>query len=634
MYNDSYINEVSYWFSTFLPIVFVVLSSLDRPKSLCPLVTSTLCYCCFYFCPIAAAVSVLADLLSFCGGISLLKVARRCSSSFHLQPLFFQLHLRQFAAVSGSQRHLQPIFLTLLTAVTVGACLQAPMAKGKRSKTQAATTGNSGKVAAAAADTATAAANVKDNTKATSFQAFISDLEASPSFPLSHVSADNALGRQEEEEEQPVGNGGKTEANVSAKPSFAGLFSNNRKLTMENKFSKFHIEDGTITLESDDLTDVRAKRGFYIVGYIAGKFPGMQAIRVLSKTWGASFQQHDSGWLVFRFARDDDRQRILAGGPYFIYGRPLLLKPMPDCFEFKEDDISLTPVWATLPSLPLECWHPNALGKIGSRLGTPIAMDSLTMRMEGLLHRILVEVDALKALVDHVEFKLPNGVTRRQPVVYEYTPKFCTECNRFGHHKSSCGDNQQPTTAVATATAAVGKSAANKEPTTKKALPTEWTLVQRRQKTEHKQPQTGKDRATLSGKKKQQKWTPRPPHASRTSRVNATPYAVDYGLLKSENAAWWESPPTHHHEDWILECEGFNRPSNTMGLPTSSRITGFVSWAFWRRSLLRRLLQGLSTEHFSDGDKQITLTSLPAVAFSSFGTRPSLILSPRTFPHK
>ncbi|KAL0305338.1 UNVERIFIED_CONTAM: hypothetical protein Scaly_2988000 [Sesamum calycinum] len=32
-----------------------------------------------------------------------------------------------------------------------------------------------------------------------------------------------------------------------------------------------------------------------------------------------------------------------------------------------------------------------------------------------------------------------------------------------------------------------------------------------------------------------------------------------------------------------------------MGLPTSSRITGFVSWAFWRRSLLRRLLQGLLT---------------------------------------
>ncbi|KAL0305339.1 UNVERIFIED_CONTAM: hypothetical protein Scaly_2988100 [Sesamum calycinum] len=367
-------------------------------------------------------------------------------------------NLQLFPTVKGTSAaptacHLQPEILDFLTCCNSGkfyftflgcsCCWSFPhgpasyMAKGKKSKNQAAITSSTGKVATAAA--ATAAANVKDNNKGSSFQAFISDLEASPPLnPLSHASAGygpNTMGRQEEE--QPVGNGGKTETIVSAKLSFAGLFSTNRKLTMENKLSKFHIEEGTITLESDDLTNVRAKLGFCIVSYIAGKFPGMQAIRALSKTWGASFQQHDSGWLVFRFARDDDRQRILAEGPYFIYGRPLLLKPMPDCFEFKEDDISLTPVWATLPSLPLECWHPNALGKIGSRLGTPIAMDSLTMRMERVSYaRILVEFDASKALVDHVEFKLPNGVSRRQPVVYEYTPKFCTECNRFGHQKA------------------------------------------------------------------------------------------------------------------------------------------------------------------------------------------------------
>ncbi|KAK4394385.1 hypothetical protein Sango_1909300 [Sesamum angolense] len=307
------------------------------------------------------------------------------------------------------------------------------MAKGKKSKTQAATTGSSGKVATAAAATAaaadTATADAKVNTKATSteFQAFISDLEATPSFnPSCHASAGHGCNTSDrQEEELPSGKGEKTEATVLAKPSFAGLFSTNRRLTMENKLSKFQIDEGTITLDSDDLTDVRTKLGFCIVGYIAGKFPGLQAVRTLSKSWGASFQRHDSGWLVFRFARDDDRQRILPSGPYFVNGRPLLLKAMLDCFKFKEDDISLTPVWAVLPSLPLECWHPNALGKIGSRLGTPIAMDSLTMRMERVSYaRILVKVDASKTLVDHVEFKLPNGVTRRQSVVYGYTLKF------------------------------------------------------------------------------------------------------------------------------------------------------------------------------------------------------------------
>ncbi|KAL0310703.1 UNVERIFIED_CONTAM: hypothetical protein Sangu_2365000 [Sesamum angustifolium] len=126
---------------------------------------------------------------------------------------------------------------------------------------------------------------------------------------------------------------------------------------------------------------------------------------------------------MFRFAQDEDRRRIIAGGPYFVYGRPLLLKTMPDCFEFKEDDINLTPVSATLPSFLLECWHPNALGKIGSRLGMPIAMDSLTMKMERVSYaRILVEVDASK-LLKQVDFMLPNGVMMKQPVVYEFIPK-------------------------------------------------------------------------------------------------------------------------------------------------------------------------------------------------------------------
>ncbi|KAL0307174.1 UNVERIFIED_CONTAM: hypothetical protein Sradi_6134700 [Sesamum radiatum] len=120
-----------------------------------------------------------------------------------------------------------------------------------------------------------------------------------------------------------------------------------------------------------------------------------------------------------------------------------------------------------------------------------IATDSLTMRMERVSYaRILVEVDASKTLVDQVEFRPPNGVTRRQSVVYKYTPKFCTECNRFGHHKSSCRDNQQPATATATATTAVGKPAVTKQVATRKALQTEWTLVQRRKKTEQKQLRT------------------------------------------------------------------------------------------------------------------------------------------------
>ncbi|KAK4422066.1 hypothetical protein Salat_2157500 [Sesamum alatum] len=157
-----------------------------------------------------------------------------------------------------------------------------------------------------------------------------------------------------------------------SKTSFAGLFSSNRKLSSENKLTKFMVEEGPLTLQSNDLVDVRAKLGHCLVGYIAGKFPGLKAIRTLAQSWG-------------------------------LFSTNMI-----------DDDISVTPVWAIFLSLPLECWHPNALGKIGSRFGTPIAMDSLTMSMEHVSYtRILVEIDASKELVDQVEFVLPNGVTRK-----------------------------------------------------------------------------------------------------------------------------------------------------------------------------------------------------------------------------
>ncbi|KAL0290024.1 UNVERIFIED_CONTAM: hypothetical protein Sangu_2591900 [Sesamum angustifolium] len=161
---------------------------------------------------------------------------------------------------------------------------------------------------------------------------------------------------------------------------------------------------------------------------------------------------------------------------------------MPGCFEFKEDDISLTLVWATHPSPPLECWHPNALGKIGSRLGTPIAMDSLTIKMERVSYaHNLVEVDASKKLVDHVEFILPNGVVRKQPIIYEFTPKFCSTCNRLGHLKESC---QPPAIPNCTATAARNANdAAVKTTALKKAQPTKWTVVQRRDRNNLEQQQ-------------------------------------------------------------------------------------------------------------------------------------------------
>ncbi|KAL2248481.1 UNVERIFIED_CONTAM: Retrovirus-related Pol polyprotein from type-2 retrotransposable element R2DM [Sesamum indicum] len=114
-------------------------------------------------------------------------------------------------------------------------------------------------------------------------------------------------------------------------------------------------------------------------------------------------------------------------------------------------------------------------------------MDSLTLKMERVSYaRILVEVDASKKLIDQVEFVMPNGITRKQPVAYEFTPKFCTECNRFGHLKETCQGTLPPAaTAAAAPTTAPAVTAAaalaNAPAVTAATAPaTEWTMVQRR----------------------------------------------------------------------------------------------------------------------------------------------------------
>ncbi|KAL0285518.1 UNVERIFIED_CONTAM: hypothetical protein Sangu_2774400 [Sesamum angustifolium] len=141
---------------------------------------------------------------------------------------------------------------------------------------------------------------------------------------------------------------------------------------------------------------------------------------------------------------------------------------------------------------------PMLLVKSGSKLGTPIAMDSHTLKMERVSYaRILVEVDASKPLVDQVDFTLPNGVMRSQPVVYEFIPKFCTKCNRFGHLQASCQGTQPPTagTAMPTATATTDVL-----PEPEKTQPTEWTVVKRKPK---KQQQTGKGHLAGKGVQRQ-----------------------------------------------------------------------------------------------------------------------------------
>lgn len=236
---------------------------------------------------------------------------------------------------------------------------------------------------------------------------------------------------------------------AAVKAPWLNLFKDNRKMSQGIKLSVVETtEDEDVILESQDLDDVEKAWGFCLVGYFAARFPGKVALLQLCDSWNVQYKYfaHTSGWLVFKFENAIDRDSVLNGGPYFVYGRPLLMKMMPSCFDFDEGDISTMPTWVNLPCLPLECWNEKALSKIVSRVGKPLYTDKLTSTKERLsFARVLVEVDAAKKLTSSIRIQLPNGRIREQPVVYEYEPKFCASCRMFGHPTDGCKASQQET---------------------------------------------------------------------------------------------------------------------------------------------------------------------------------------------
>jgi hypothetical protein len=216
------------------------------------------------------------------------------------------------------------------------------------------------------------------------------------------------------------------------------LFATNRNTITGPKLPHFSssCNDLPCDLSSDDLDNNYDVWQLCIVGYVAGKSPGFKALEnIISSSWKceASLTIHESGWLVYRFNNVDDKLVVLANGPYLIYGRPLIIKAMPEYFDFGTNEMSCVPVWVKFPNLPLKCWSPRCLSKIASKLGTFIQSDQLTFSMSRISYaRVLVELDLLADLKSSIVINLPNRATLNQPVIYETLPRFCKLCKSLG----------------------------------------------------------------------------------------------------------------------------------------------------------------------------------------------------------
>ena len=307
---------------------------------------------------------------------------------------------------------------------------------------------------------------VKRASLPTAQEASASNVIASPSFSqtLGECDTPSASPPTKEARSGPSPDIATKEESVPvAKAPWVDLFKENRNPSKGLALQFMEDLPDIPALKLEHAMDVHTVWGYSLVGYFAGRFPGKSALLKLCDSWHVKYKYsaHSSGWLIFQFDNEASRDSVLAGGPYTVFGRPLMLKAMPPFFEFDDHNVSILPVWINLPALPLECWTQAALSIICSKVGKPISTDSITAtRGQFSYARVLVEIDAAKELVKFVSFKLPSGKVRTQPVLYEFEPKFCAHCKAFGHSTKGCKAFE---TEQALTKPAEGNASANKQ---------------------------------------------------------------------------------------------------------------------------------------------------------------------------
>lgn len=170
-----------------------------------------------------------------------------------------------------------------------------------------------------------------------------------------------------------------------------------------------------------------------------GKPLGFNAMKAkLSSTWkllgGFDLMDIGNGYFMVIFELDDDRNRVINGGPWMIYDHYLTVRTWSADFNANIATIDKTMVWIRIPSLNMVYYDESLIWAFASAIGNPIKVDLHTLRMaRGRFARVCVEVDLNQPSVGRV------GVQGSwYNVEYEGLHIICAQCGCYGHLLKDC----------------------------------------------------------------------------------------------------------------------------------------------------------------------------------------------------
>ncbi|KAL8128712.1 hypothetical protein V2J09_017867 [Rumex salicifolius] len=234
----------------------------------------------------------------------------------------------------------------------------------------------------------------------------------------------------------------KVEANVGHKGN--AWASGSKKIFMNSglggKLSFTPPTSDRVEIKVNEGLPVQSVWGWSLLGQYVGYHPGHFLIQSMMKSWGVKCRYRvEEGWFVFQFDSEDARDNVLKGGPYFIHGRPMILKPIPEKFAFNRRDIATIPLWVRIFGLSRTFWTPEVLGRVASHVGKPLFMDPVTdSRKRGAYARVLVEINFVEPVKREVQLAFDDGEVLGCTFLIENEPKYCKGCCSFGHLEVEC----------------------------------------------------------------------------------------------------------------------------------------------------------------------------------------------------
>ncbi|KAL4588964.1 hypothetical protein LXL04_001865 [Taraxacum kok-saghyz] len=191
-----------------------------------------------------------------------------------------------------------------------------------------------------------------------------------------------------------------------------------------------------------------------LFGYFIGANPSFTTVRdhVKSK-WApcgiTDIKRNGKGFYLFKFSTEQGMMNVLQSDHWMIKDVPIFIQrwqPGTCLTKAKHDKV---PVWVKMHDIPLEAWSVEGIGRIASRIGIPLDMDTYTEEMcvEGkgrcAYARVLIQIAATKPWEEFMEVQTwdlntKTGVNHLVHLEYSWVPTRCDKCKIYDHSKSTC----------------------------------------------------------------------------------------------------------------------------------------------------------------------------------------------------